>query len=85
MKTGYDVDHLTPQEIAVLRASWDGLTRKETAARLGLSELTIKGYRSKIYDKFGVENVEGMLRRGLELGYLDLHAPRAAQHMEDWP
>lgn len=63
-------DILSPQQIAVLQLSWDGLSIKQVAARLGLSINTVKNYRKSIYDKWGVHNVEGMLRTGVERGLL---------------
>lgn len=74
---------LSVQELTILRHSWDALTVKETASRMRLSEKTVKNYRHKIFDKFGVTNVEGMLRQGVERGYIDA-TTRATPDVE-WP
>lgn len=62
---------LSTQEAIVLKHSWDALTVKETADRMRLSEKTVKNYRRNIFEKFAVSNVEGMLRQGVERGYID--------------
>ena len=64
--------YLSPQQIAVLQLSWDGLSIKQVAAQLGLSANTVKNYRKGIYEKWGVHNVEGMLRTGVERGLLKI-------------
>lgn len=71
---------LTPQQRTVLQLSWDGLAVKEIAKVMGLSDKTVKNYRANMYDKFGVRNIEGLLRRGVECGYLSAH-----RTMEEWP
>lgn len=75
------VIELSPQQSTILRLSWNGLSIKETAAWMGLSPKTVKNYRQDLYRKFGVRNVEGMLRQGLERGLINLK-PR---HNEEWP
>jgi len=72
---------LSPQQLTVLRLAWKGHSTKETAALMGLSFTTVKNYRSHIFMKFGVNNVEGMLRRGVELGYIDVKRHEAVE----WP
>lgn len=79
------VEVLSPQQLLVLRLAWEGFSVKETAEVLGLSWKTVKNYRSHIYQKFEVRNVEGMLRQGVELGLLDgaLRWSRVVQ--AEWP
>lgn len=74
-------ERLSPQQMSVLQLAWDGLSVKETAAVLGLSWPTVKNYRSHIYQKFGVRNVEGMLRQGVARGLLCVSGLRSV----DWP
>lgn len=45
---------LTPREMAVVRCVAEGLTNRETAAQLKLSEHTVKNYMFRIFDKLGV-------------------------------
>jgi DNA-binding NarL/FixJ family response regulator len=47
---------LTEREIGILRLIADGRSNKEIAAALYLTEGTIKGYVSTIFDKLGVED-----------------------------
>jgi DNA-binding NarL/FixJ family response regulator len=66
---------LTPKQITVLKLAWQGHGTKETAALMRLSYATVKNYRHDIFMKLGVRNVEGMLREGVHLGYLDARKP----------
>jgi DNA-binding NarL/FixJ family response regulator len=47
---------LTEREIEVLTGLGDGLSNAQIAARLYLSEATVKGYVSRMLDKLGLEN-----------------------------
>jgi len=47
---------LTEREVGILRLIADGRSNKEIAAALYLTEGTIKGYVSTIFDKLGVED-----------------------------
>jgi len=69
----------TRQQLTVMQLSWNGMSVKDTAAYMGLSEKTVKNYRHHIYEKLGVSNVEGMLRAGVERGILTTSSG------VDWP
>ena len=57
-----DVPLLTPREMAVVQCVAEGLTNREAAAQLKLSEHTVKNYMFRIFDKLGVSTrVELML------------------------
>lgn len=62
---------LTPREIEVLRAMAEGLANKEIAARLGISEHTVKFHVASVMGKLGVasrtEAVMQGIRRGMVL------------------
>jgi len=62
-------EEITPRETDVLRMLADGLVNKEIAARLGISEHTVKFHISSILDKLGAstrtEAVTLGIRRGL--------------------
>jgi two-component system, NarL family, nitrate/nitrite response regulator NarL len=47
---------LTQREMAVVRCVADGLTNKEVAAKLELSQHTVKNYLFRIFDKLGVSS-----------------------------
>ena len=70
----------SPQQLTVMQLSWNGLSIKESAAWMGLSEKTVKNYRQHIYNKLGVNNVEGMLRQGVERGLLTI-----GSRVGEWP
>ncbi len=47
---------LTPREMEVLRAAVGGLSNKEIAQELSISEQTVKHHITSIFDKLGVYN-----------------------------
>jgi DNA-binding NarL/FixJ family response regulator len=57
---------LSGRERAVLRAISEGLSTKETAARLGVSEATVKAVVRRLFDKAGVRNRTQLVRVALE-------------------
>jgi DNA-binding NarL/FixJ family response regulator len=50
------VSSLTEREVEVLTGSGEGLSNAQIAARLFLSEATVKGYVSPMLDKLGLDN-----------------------------
>ena len=50
------VGPLTEREVEVLTCLGEGLSNAQIAARLFLSEATVKGYVSRMLDKLGLEN-----------------------------
>jgi DNA-binding NarL/FixJ family response regulator len=46
-----DMPHLSPREMEVLRLAAEGMTNKEIAYRLGLSERTVQYHLNSIYNK----------------------------------
>jgi len=65
---------LSKRELDVVRSLAEGLTNREIAERLGLSQHTIKNYLFRVYDKLGVSS-------RLELLFMTLTqagAPRSA-------
>jgi len=61
---------LSKREMDVVRCLAEGLTNREIAERLGLSQHTIKNYLFRVFDKLGVSN-------RLELLFLTLSQPVA--------
>jgi DNA-binding NarL/FixJ family response regulator len=47
---------LTPQESKVAQLATEGLSNREIAAKLGLSEHTVKNYMFRVFEKIGVSN-----------------------------
>ena len=47
---------LSKREMDVVRSLAEGLTNREIAQRLGLSQHTIKNYLFRVYDKLGVSS-----------------------------
>ena len=65
-------DQLTPGEIRVLRLIADGKANKEIAARLSLSEETVKWQVRNILSKLGVTDRTQAAMVGLKRGIIEL-------------
>ena len=57
---------LTPREQSVLRAVFEGLTNKEIAAELSISESSVKAVMQQLFDKTGVRTRSQLVRIALE-------------------
>jgi LuxR family maltose regulon positive regulatory protein len=64
------LDPLTEREIEMLHLIAAGLSNKEIAERLFLTEGTVKGYASTIYSKLGVRRRTEAVERARDLGVL---------------
>ena len=62
------VDSLSPRELQVLRMVSQGMTSKEVAVSLGLSEQTVRSYRKTMMKKLGVNNVAGLTHVAMAAG-----------------
>jgi two-component system nitrate/nitrite response regulator NarL len=69
---------LSKREMEVVRSLAEGFTNREIAARLGLSQHTIKNYLFRVYDKLGVSS-------RLELLFMTLTQAGAPQSTESLP
>lgn len=65
-----DPDRLTEREVDVLRAVVEGLRNKEIAARLGVSENTVKFHLRNILDKLHAESRAEAAARAVREGLL---------------
>lgn len=63
---------LTPRERNVLKAVFEGLTNKEIAANLQISESSVKAVLQQLFDKTGVRTRSQLVRIAIE------------QHSSDW-
>ena len=72
--TAYDVvqESLTPREIQVLELLAEGLPNKTIAARLGISDQTVKFHVSSISGKLGAANRTDAVRRAVRRGLITL-------------
>ncbi len=66
------LDPLTERENEVLLRVAQGLTNKQIALALGISEHTVKFHVSSIYSKLGVSNRTEAVRKGARRGWIPL-------------
>jgi DNA-binding NarL/FixJ family response regulator len=64
------LDDLTPREIEVLRMLAEGLGNREMAARLGISDHTVKFHISAILDKLGAATRTEAVTMGIRMGII---------------
>ena len=65
-------EHLTPRELEVLDVLAQGLSNRAIAARLQISEHTVKFHISSIFAKLGAENRTDAVRLGVRRGLITL-------------
>ncbi len=70
---------LSKREMDVVRSLAEGLTNREIAERLGLSQHTIKNYLFRVYDKLGVSSRLELLFMTLTQAGAPVSAPQTAQ------
>jgi DNA-binding CsgD family transcriptional regulator len=63
---------LTPREHEVLTLLADGLPNREIAARLGVSEHTVKFHLGAIFGKLGASTRTEAVQKGLRSGVIDI-------------
>jgi DNA-binding NarL/FixJ family response regulator len=64
------LDNLTPREVEVLRMLAEGLGNREMAARLGISDHTVKFHISSILDKLGAATRTEAVTTGIRMGII---------------
>lgn len=72
--------HVTRREAAVVRLAIEGLSNREIARKLSLSEHTVKNYMFRVFEKLGVSN-----RVELVLSCLNLEIQSREIAELDWP
>jgi DNA-binding NarL/FixJ family response regulator len=65
-------EHLTVRELEVLELIAEGLSNKTIAARLGISDQTVKFHASSIQGKLGAVNRTDAVRRAVRRGLVTL-------------
>ena len=60
---------LTAREAELVELIAQGLDNAQAAARLGLSEKTVRNHITRIFDKLGVENRSQMIVRARDAGF----------------
>ena len=63
---------LTPREVQVVELLAEGLPNKTIAARLGISDQTVKFHLASIAGKLGAANRTDTVRRAVRLGLITL-------------
>ena len=66
------LEALTPRESEVLELLAEGLSNKAIAARLAISDRTVKHHVASICGKLGAENRTDAVRRGVRMGLVAL-------------
>lgn len=67
----YDSDDLSPREIEVLRSAAAGCSNKIIADKLGITELTVKGYMKSVFSKLGANDRTHAVMIAIKRGFLD--------------
>jgi len=67
-----EVESLTPREIEVLELVAEGLSNKAVAARLGISDQTVKFHLTSVSGKLGAINRTDAVRRAVRRGLITL-------------
>lgn len=62
----------TERELEILQLISDGLSSKEIAERLFLAVKTIENHRSNLMAKLDVNNVAGLIKKSISLGYITI-------------
>ena len=65
-------EHLTRRESEVLKLAARGLTNRDIAARLGLTERTVKGHLMSVFDKMNVGSRTEAVLEALKRGWVSL-------------
>ncbi|HEY6877203.1 MAG TPA: response regulator transcription factor [Polyangiales bacterium] len=64
-------EQLTERQREILRAVASGMSTKEIAQALSLSEKTVANHRARIMDRLGVRDVAGLTRFAMSIGLID--------------
>lgn len=62
---------LTPRQLEILRAVASGMSTKEIASQLDLSEKTVANHRTRIMERLNMHDVASLTRHAISLGLID--------------
>lgn len=65
------MEHPSQREMDVLRAISQGLTSREIADRLFISENTVEAHRKSLFTKLNVRNLADLVMKAIRRGYLE--------------
>lgn len=65
--------HLTPRELEILKLIAFEYSSLEIAKKLFVSNHTVLTHRKNLLQKVKAKNTAGLVRKGFELGYLDIY------------
>ena len=67
-----NLDQITPRETEVLQLIANEYTIKEMAQALYISTHTAISHRKNLMEKWDVKNMAGLVRKGFEMGVLNI-------------
>jgi DNA-binding NarL/FixJ family response regulator len=73
-----DAEHLTPREQRVLRGVFEGLTNKEMAYQIGVSQSSVKATLQQLFEKMGVRTRGQLVRIAIERSLENVRQPERA-------
>ena len=62
--------HLSAKEQEILGLVGSGLSKREIAQRIGMTEGTVKWYLQQVYDKIGIRRRQHAVRRARQIGLI---------------
>lgn len=65
------MEHPSQREMEVLQAIADGLTSREIADKLFISENTVEAHRKNLFAKLNVRNIADLVMKAMKRGYLE--------------
>jgi FixJ family two-component response regulator len=73
-------ESLTPREQEVMLLVVSGLLNKQVGAKLGISEITVKGHRGKIMQKMEADSLADLVRMSIRLRLVPAINPWQSSH-----
>jgi two-component system, NarL family, response regulator NreC len=70
--TSYAIDTITRRELEIMRLIGEGKTNYQIARHLGISVKTVEKHRSNIMRKMDVQDLAGLIQKGIKLGFISL-------------